>query len=61
MLRLARHPQIVKLDQADHDALTAIHKESGKTTSLVDYAPKMKREGVVFGYTVEEMGWEHLD
>ncbi|ORX35164.1 Aldo/keto reductase [Kockovaella imperatae] len=59
--RLKANFEIVKLDQADHDALSAIHKESGKTTSLVDYAEKMKKERVVFGWSVEDMGWENLD
>lgn len=49
------------LEDADHDALTAIHKQPGKTTSLVDYGPKLMKERVVFGYTAEEMGWEHMD
>jgi len=59
--RLKANFEIVKLDQADHDALTAIHNEPGKTTSLVDYAPTMKKDRVVFGWTVEQMGWENLD
>jgi glycerol 2-dehydrogenase (NADP+) len=53
--------QIVKLDQRDHDALSNVHQEPGKLTSLVDYAEKMRNEGTVFGWTVQEMGWEQLN
>lgn len=53
--------QIVKLDKDDHDALSNVHNEPGKLTSLVDYAEKMRNEGTVFGWTVREMGWEQLN
>ncbi|GFZ47580.1 D-galacturonate reductase [Saitozyma sp. JCM 24511] len=59
--RLKANLEIVKLDQRDHDALSNVHQEPGKLTSLVDYAEKMRNEGTVFGWTVQEMGWEQLN
>jgi diketogulonate reductase-like aldo/keto reductase len=53
--------QIVKLDQADHDALSNVHHEPGKLKSLVEYAEKMRNKGTVFGWKVQEMGWEQLN
>jgi len=58
--RLKANLQIVKLHQKDHDALTALHKEEGKLRPLVYPGNKMHQEGV-FGWSIEDMGWDDLD
>lgn len=54
--------QVFKLDQADFDALSKVHEQPGKLMISCGFNGKdVMKEGELFGWTLEELGWEQLD
>lgn len=54
MVLIELRPQLLKLSQQEMEAITAIHKKPGMHRSLLGYHPP---NGVVFGWTYEQLGW----
>ncbi len=51
--------QIVKLEQADFDALGAAHK--GNLQRLCIGQDQVQEKGEIMGWSLKDMGWEKLD
>jgi len=60
--RMTENFNIIKLDQADYDALSQVHKGDGKLQHLCSYGDKdIMKEGAIFGWPLKDMGWEKMD
>ncbi|GAA5872459.1 hypothetical protein JCM1840_006068 [Sporobolomyces johnsonii] len=58
--RMAQNLDIFELEQADMDAISALHKQPGKYRSLCDYGPGSHKEGYCSGWRIkEDMGWDY--
>ncbi|KAJ9091420.1 hypothetical protein QFC19_009130 [Naganishia cerealis] len=55
-------PQIFTLEDEDFSALSRVHEEPGKLLHLCDYGQgDIAKTRKIFGWTLEDMGWDHLD
>jgi len=60
--RMRENFDIIKLDQADYDAIFEIHKAEGKLQHLCAYGDKdIMKEGGIMGWSLADMGWEKMD
>ncbi|GAA5854774.1 hypothetical protein JCM8547_004067 [Rhodosporidiobolus lusitaniae] len=58
--RLRQNLETVTLEQEDLDALSALHKEPGKYTSLCDFGNASEPAGVLFGWRIkEDLGFDY--
>jgi hypothetical protein len=54
--------QIFELEKEDFDALLKVHEEPGKLLHLCHYGQgDIRKTRKVFGWSLEDMGWENLD
>lgn len=55
--------QIFELEQADFEALSQVHTEPGKLRHLQMYGQSedIMKSGLVFDWTLEQLGWEKMD
>jgi len=60
--RIKANFEIVKLDQEDFDALLEVHTAPGKLMHLCDYGGvDIMAAKAIFGWSLEDMGWEKMD
>lgn len=60
--RMRDNADVVDLDQADFDALSNLHKEEGKLLVSCSYNQgDIYKTKHIYGWSLEDMGWEILD
>jgi glycerol 2-dehydrogenase (NADP+) len=60
--RMKDNLAIFELDKEDFEALSKVHQEEGKLLHLCDYGQgDIAKTRKIFGWSLEDMGWDHLD
>ncbi|KAJ9094066.1 hypothetical protein QFC21_006167 [Naganishia friedmannii] len=60
--RMKDNLAIFEIDEEDFDALSKVHEEEGKLLHLCDYGQgDITKTPKIFGWSLEDMGWDHLD
>ncbi|CEQ43007.1 SPOSA6832_04876 [Sporobolomyces salmonicolor] len=58
--RMAQNLDIFELEEADMDAISALHRQPGNYRSLCDYGPGSQKDGYCSGWRIkEDLGWDY--